>query len=71
MLCYTDGLTELEDEKKHDFGPERLAEFAKENYQKPVEQFNNDLVDYLVTFKGKQLFSDDISVLSCRFFAKK
>jgi sigma-B regulation protein RsbU (phosphoserine phosphatase) len=71
LLCYTDGLTELENEKKQDFGPERLAEFAKENYHKPVEQFNNDLVDYLVTFKGKQLFGDDISVLSCRFFAGK
>lgn len=68
LLCYTDGLTEMENEKKQQFGNDRLIEFAKANYQKKVEEFNKDLVDELVFYKGKQLFSDDISILTCRFF---
>lgn len=70
LLCYTDGLTELENEKKQPFGIERLIEFTKSNYHKKAETFNNELIDELVIFKGKQMFTDDISVLSCRFFGK-
>ncbi len=70
LLCYTDGLTEVENEKKQPFGIERLTEFVKLNHHKKVETFNNELVDELVTFKGKQMFTDDVSLLSCRFFGK-
>lgn len=70
LLCYTDGLTEMENEKKQQYGTERLIEFAKANYRKKVEEFNKDLVDELVFYKGKQLFSDDISVLTCRLYVR-
>lgn len=68
LLCYTDGLTELENEKKQPFGVERLTEFTQSNYRKRAEDFNRDLIDELVIFKGKQMFTDDISVLICKFF---
>ena len=71
LVTYTDGLTELENKRKEELGIERLVEFVKEHELDNAKHLLDEITDYLVTFKGKKLFSDDISVLVCRFFANK
>ncbi len=71
LVTYTDGLTELENKRKEELGIERLVEFVKEHELDNAKHILDEITDYLVTFKGKKLFSDDISVLVCRFFANK
>ncbi len=71
LVTYTDGLTELENKRQEELGVERLVEFVKAHEQDEPKHLLNELTDYLVSFKGKKMFSDDISILVCRFFAKK
>ncbi len=67
LLNYTDGLSELEDKRKEQLGVDRLAVFVKENHSRPLLDFIGELTNYIVAFKGKKLFNDDISILLCRF----
>jgi phosphoserine phosphatase RsbU/P len=67
LFCYTDGLVELENEKEEQFEVPRLLEFIKANHGKRVKQFDKDMLDCLIKFKGRKLFTDDITFLTCRF----
>ena len=67
ILCYTDGLTELENDAGRQYSMKRLRLFTKKNHQLGPEVFVKSLTDQLSKFKGTQLFNDDISVLACRF----
>jgi sigma-B regulation protein RsbU (phosphoserine phosphatase) len=68
ILCYTDGLTELENDSGRQFSMKRLRLFTQQNYQLSPDVFVKSLTDQLARFKGQQLFNDDISVLACKFF---
>lgn len=68
LFCYTDGLIEVENENGEQLEATRLIEFLKLNNTKQMEEINNDLLDYLVEFKQKNIFKDDITIFSCRIF---
>ncbi|MEZ5023850.1 MAG: PP2C family protein-serine/threonine phosphatase [Chitinophagales bacterium] len=67
IVCYTDGLTELEDDNGKQYSFDRLRLFTQRNYQLSPEIFIKSLNDNLAKFKGSQLFNDDISLLTCKF----
>ena len=67
IVCYTDGLTELEDDDGKQYSFDRLRLFTQRNYQLSPEIFIKSLNDNLAKFKGSQLFNDDISLLTCKF----
>ncbi len=72
LVTYTDGLTELENKRQEELGIECLVEFVKQHEHDEPKHLIDELTDYLVSFKGqKKMFSDDISILVCRFFANK
>lgn len=64
IFAYTDGLTETANEEGVEFGPESLQEEVVVNFK------NNELHAYLVnklnTFKGRNTFPDDITIVSCQ-----
>jgi phosphoserine phosphatase RsbU/P len=66
IVCYTDGLTEMENEDGEFYGMDRLIEFVKQNYKLGPEIFNKILYDNVSKFKGNRLFNDDVSVLTCK-----
>ncbi|HQV77863.1 MAG TPA: PP2C family protein-serine/threonine phosphatase [Chitinophagales bacterium] len=68
IVSFTDGISELEDEKGLQFGVDRLIEFSKQNHRLSPEIFNKMLYDYISKYKGNVLFNDDISVLTAKFF---
>jgi sigma-B regulation protein RsbU (phosphoserine phosphatase) len=68
IVCFTDGLTELENSEEEPFTQERLLEFVREHKRYSPEIFNKILFDYISKFKGNMLFSDDISVLTAKFY---
>jgi sigma-B regulation protein RsbU (phosphoserine phosphatase) len=68
LVCYTDGLTEMEDEDGDYFGMDRLHYFLEKNKQYGPEIFIKVLYDYISKFKGGRLFNDDVSVLVGKFF---
>ena len=68
LLCYTDGLVELENEDDDAFEDERLVELIHENFHLGMEQLNALIFRELKIFKGKRDYLDDTAILSCRFF---
>ncbi|HRB66928.1 MAG TPA: SpoIIE family protein phosphatase, partial [Chitinophagales bacterium] len=47
IVSFTDGISELEDEKGLQFGVDRLIEFSKQNHRLSPEIFNKMLYDYI------------------------
>jgi len=68
LLCYTDGVTDAENEEGNEFGVERLREFlTANNHSGKMESLHSKLINKLVSFKGSKNFTDDVTLLSCRF----
>jgi len=67
LFCYTDGLPELENEDNEPVGIPRLQAYVNHYRDLPVQQFNNQLLDYLIAYKGRNLFHDDVSFIASRF----
>lgn len=66
LFCYTDGLTETENEKGNEFGVERLEEYFKKNAHYDLQKIHQDIIIDLDNFKGNNGYRDDITILSCK-----
>jgi phosphoserine phosphatase RsbU/P len=67
LLCYTDGVVELENESGEDFGTELLKEVFRELKKLPMQEVNQQIIEKLKSYKGRNSYFDDIALLSCRF----
>lgn len=68
LLNYTDGLVDFENHEGEFFGVERLTDYFWNNLELPMEDFNQQLLNYIEDYKADSSFSDDITLLSCRFY---
>jgi sigma-B regulation protein RsbU (phosphoserine phosphatase) len=68
LFTYTDGLTDVRNEKGEDLSDEILLEFLKEHAHLPAKVINEKLLHFVDQFKGDEPYPDDITVLSCRVF---
>lgn len=68
ILCYTDGVTELASERNEMYGEARLTAFAQANSGRIPEAFNQALLAELQNFQGAAEESDDVTIMSIRFF---
>ena len=66
LFCYTDGVTETENEESEEYGSERLEAYFKTNYYKDLKEIHQDIILELDDFKGKNAYKDDITMLTCR-----
>ena len=67
LVLYTDGLTEVRNEKKKMFSKERLAELVREHHTLPAEKLNKLLIDKVEKYGGTidtKEFSDDITLVT-------
>lgn len=67
VICYTDGLTEVENEDLEQYGSHRLSEAVKNNFHAPTAALNQLIIKELNSFRGTMPFVDDTALLSCRF----
>lgn len=67
VICYTDGLTELENEELEEYGTERLEQALEKNFFAPTAALNQLIVKGLNAFRGTMPYVDDTALLSCRF----
>ena len=72
LHCYTDGVIEVENDAGEEFGLERLREFliSKMNTE-TFEELHRQLVNKLFAYKQSRSYTDDITLLSCRFGGKE
>ena len=68
LVCYTDGLVELENDEGEQFETERLQEIIKHNFNLSMKNLDKIIFHELDRFKGDSDFLDDTALLSCRFF---
>lgn len=66
IVCYTDGLVELENDNGEDFGVERLKEFIKTNHSLDLKTLNKQLMDTLIDYKQSKPYIDDIALFSIK-----
>lgn len=66
IFCYTDGVTETENEKHEEYGVERLQEYFSKIKDFNLQKIHQDIIIDLDTFKGNNAYRDDITMLSCK-----
>lgn len=67
VICYTDGLTEQENEANEEFGIERLSMMGRELFGEPAQKLNAQILSRVNAFRGTTPFIDDTALLTCRF----
>ncbi len=68
IMCFTDGLPDLKNEKGEYFEDKKIEEFVLKNGQHNAEEFNEALLNEIEKFRGEETFPDDIAVLTCKVF---
>lgn len=66
VFCYTDGLVDIENEKRETMNVEHLIAFLEKNKTENPVELNKIMVDHIVSHKGNKMINDDISLLTCR-----
>jgi phosphoserine phosphatase RsbU/P len=69
LIClFTDGLTELQNEKGEFVDQEFGQRFVLEHYKLSATDFNRKIMAELEDFRGRANFQDDFTVLTCKIF---
>jgi len=66
LIAYTDGVTEALNDLKEEFGEERLMELIKNNWQKPVFELKECIINAVSEFTNNSNPSDDITLIICK-----
>jgi sigma-B regulation protein RsbU (phosphoserine phosphatase) len=67
VICYTDGLVELENEEKEEYGVERLRRIVSAHSKDSISELNEFIIETVNAYRGSMPFVDDTALLSCRF----
>lgn len=68
ILTYTDGLTDVQNEKEEYFDEDQLEHFVKENSHLTPTEFNKTLYSHIDQFRAGQPFPDDFTLLTGKIF---
>ena len=68
ILTFTDGLTDIQNEKEEYFDEDLLSVFVKEHYQSSATEFNEKLMEHIERYKGDRSYPDDFTLLTCKIF---
>lgn len=67
ILTFTDGLTDLQNDRGDFFDEQVLSKFVVEHYEKGASELNEKLMETIESFRGTQAYPDDITILTCKF----
>lgn len=68
IMCFTDGLADLKNEKGEFYEDKGIEGFAAAHGHQDAMSFNEDLLKEIEEYRGEQDFTDDIAVLTCKVF---
>ncbi|MGB3618636.1 MAG: PP2C family protein-serine/threonine phosphatase [Catalinimonas sp.] len=66
LFAYTDGVVETFNAEAEPYGFERLLDLLREEQHAPLPHLHAQVMKALETFRGREPFSDDITMLSAR-----
>ena len=67
ILCYTDGVVEVENDKNESYSSERLIDDVRIAHKLSVEQINQNILFNIINFKGSEPYIDDIALFCGKF----
>ncbi len=67
VVCYTDGVVELENEQSEEYGIKKLNDLLISFSSLGMKELNKRIVHELIEHKGERSYVDDIALFSCRF----
>ncbi|GIV44514.1 MAG: hypothetical protein KatS3mg035_1637 [Bacteroidia bacterium] len=67
LVCYTDGMVDVENQDEKDFSLERMIEILKYNKHLSMKELNELYIKKIDDFRKEMPYVDDITLLSCRF----
>ena len=71
IILYSDGVTELQNNKKHHFGIDGFSKTLKNSLAKKPKQLIEDIEKHLEIFKGEMDQTDDITIMILQFKDKE
>ncbi|WRH65076.1 MAG: SpoIIE family protein phosphatase [Planktothrix sp. GU0601_MAG3] len=63
VVLYTDGITETFNVDRQQYGLNRLCNVISKNWQHPIEEIKQIVINDIVTFRGEEKQFDDITLL--------
>ncbi len=66
IVCYTDGLVELENDNSEDFGIDSLKDIIKNNPELDMKSLNRLIMETIINYKQSMPYIDDIALFSLR-----
>lgn len=63
VVLYTDGITETFNLDKQQYGLDRLCNVISQNWQHPIEEIKQTVINDILTFRGEEKQFDDITLL--------
>jgi phosphoserine phosphatase RsbU/P len=66
LVCFTDGITEPENEYGEMFGEDRLSDLVVKNVDKPDQQIIDAIIDAVLQWTGSPELQDDMTLLLAR-----
>lgn len=67
LVCYTDGVVEIENDKEEEFGYDRIARILKEEKPESMEKLVSRIISELDHHRGENPYFDDTALLCCKF----
>jgi len=68
IVCYTDGLVELENDEGKDFGIDSLKKIIKDNPDLDMKHLNKYIIETVIAYKQSKPYVDDIALFSLRIY---
>ncbi len=66
IVCYTDGLVELENNQNEEFGEDRLIQLIAAHPHLNMDELNGLIMKEVTSFKAEMPWIDDTALLSCK-----
>lgn len=68
IVCYTDGVVEVENNTGEQFEMDRLVNVVASNFDAKMKTINKIIIDKMNEFKGDMPYLDDTAILSLRIY---
>lgn len=68
VFSYTDGLTDVRNKAGEEFSEEKLIAFLRAHTQSSAKELNTKLLAHIETYRERQPYPDDITVLTFKVF---
>jgi len=65
-ILYTDGLTDVSNEKQEMFGEDKLYEYLQQKKELSPEDLINDLFAHLSSYQGDSEQMDDMTIIALK-----